>query len=163
VTPWNAIIWEWLPPSNTADSWTRLLERNPVVGETFYIEGVGRDSNSPGNFGTLRRSNNFEMVEDNHNYAWWYMRVTSGRGRGCKGDSGGPANNDDYLVGKAATGFKDCAIGVQSAAEGLDPWCPGLGDEVYYSSVHDKIDWLEGIMGPCYHGSSNGNPYARCW
>jgi hypothetical protein len=151
----------WKAPANTADSWARLLARAPVVGEQFWIEGYGWNANSGGSPGTERRSLQFETVES-MGTRHWIARVTQGRGRGCKHDSGGPANNDHYLIGKPGN-FAATAFGVFTYAP-QHPYCPDLGETLTYTQISDKLTWVEPfIAGGCYHGSSNNNPYWRCW
>jgi len=70
------------------------------------------------------------------------------------------------MLGKPATGFAACALGVVSEAEfdNQSDHCPSPGNKVWYSRIFGKISWLEArFAGGCYHGSSNGYQYVRCW
>lgn len=161
-----ALVWAdqpWLAPANTDASWSRILNQMTVATDTYYIEGYGWNANSGGSFGVGRRGNNWGHINF-QNADWFAMTTQANQSRPCFFDSGGPANNQTYMIGKAASGFKPCALGVDSAATALHPNCPNPGDLFYYSRIHGKIPWLEAnFVGGCYHGSSNGYNYIRCW
>ena len=160
-----AVNQPWAAPANTSASWARIITRPAVIGDQFWVEGYGWNADSGGSPGVARRSKTFETVSGIAGN-FWKMIVTQGRGRACHGDSGGPALNDFNLLGKPELGFTDAIFGVTSKAISTEPIlrCPHLGDSIYYSQLSDKVSFIEPFFsGGCYHGSSNGNAYMRCW
>jgi hypothetical protein len=157
----------WLSPANDDTAWIRLLDQATANGEQFFIEGYGWTANEGGSSGTSRRSTFFEIIEENLG-GQFRSTVTAGKGRACKGDSGGPAVNQG-LIGKAP-GFTPVAIGVAVGFSyfPFEPKCPDLGYTMFHSRVSNKLNWLDDRraefgLSACLRTTSNGNHYRRCF
>jgi len=154
----------WSAPANTSSSWSRIITEHPPLGGAFRVEGYGANhSADPPNWHVGRRSNQLEIISWANNWTW-KMYITSGFGRACDGDSGGPANNFSFLWGGPSLVI---GIEVASTYPGYDPgYCPGVdGTNQWnrYTQLATKKAFIETTLGDCYDGTSQNISYLRCW
>jgi len=155
----------WSAPADTSSSWSRIIAEHPPLGAPFWIEGYGAShSADPPNWHVGRSSNQLEIISWADSVTW-KSYVTSGLGRACMGDSGGPAHNFG-LIGSGATSLV-IGIFVSLTYPGYDPgYCPGVNGTSQwnrYTQMATKKAFIENTLGQCYEGTSNDISYLRCW
>ena len=115
----------WAAPFNGSASWARVFGRQLFSNATPILYGYGNNNGNGTGSGILRRTNSVPTVTaDSVNFM--AFTATSGVGRSCTGDSGGPAMT-------ITTEFPTVA-GVSSCMDSPNA-CPGIGHNFWYTQV----------------------------
>lgn len=161
-----AIVWSpgWAAPRNTSSSWIRVFGRQLYVNATPYIYGYGADNGNGTGGGVLRRSTGKPTVSDSSS-AHFRAIATSGVGRPCKGDSGGPGTTVTTSVPTVAGVFSyyNTPVGVTSA-------CPPRNENFYYRQTGTVSDWIMTTINDdpdttetCFRTYESDYSYIQCW
>ena len=169
VTPVSSSGWGY--PASRNDHWLRWLITKPTKGNYVWLWGYGVKDWNGGGAGTSRRSTVEQTISSGLD--WHFeLKTASGRGRMCKGDSGGPATNDNIYS-------RPIILGTNVGHEGENwTYCALSGFKMYFANLSRayKRDWIDdtigmtcpntGEPGCCEFSSDAGGKrywYKRCW
>jgi hypothetical protein len=170
--------WPWRAPADTSSSWMRVYGQQFPKGGVVNLYGYGASNYSGQNSGTLRRSN-MSLTVDWSSANYLGFDTTTGEGRVCAGDSGGPAINSAGVIAGVASHFDQSVSGWWN-----DYQCPTPGYQFYYTQagagtwqncatggsgrrrscwIQDTIATREGVNVCNRYTAAEGYTYLRCW
>jgi hypothetical protein len=156
-----ALVWSsgWLSPVNTSASWRRIngtplptklgTSFTPKYTRTYRIYGYGVSDQAGNGLGVRRMSTTTLTAQFITQGDFMYGSfASSGTGRPCKGDSGGPAISETPVAGHVD--------GVFSSYFGSGANCPNVGDQFLYTQA------AGGDVINCGSGQGTGGRWS-CW
>ncbi len=148
----------------------RLSTAAPTIGQAYSIWGWGIKASTGSRPADLlaplgSQGVTANVVAGDGTYSWLGALVNNDA-RICEGDSGGPATrytSSNYIaVGAAVNSRKP--NGSQSEK------CPQIGDSMRWSTLHDKVAWIEGVLRltygsafSCTRYGAGANAYMKCY
>ena len=146
-------------PANTPSAWARISLTNAWPKQFVAPFGWGGNSQDGRGAGTLRRGARGIYVADSSPYVFTSVAV-NGRGRVCRGDSGGPVLNFTSVAGAPVV------MGVNLYHSGGSRYCPRPDDVMGFGQIAAKGSWIANnfdVDCRLYGADGGAFRYWRCW